>query len=193
MNRLAQLLELSEGKMRNARLWWDQTKPPAQSTRLFWSPLTNPPPPPPSPAELPTCPKSTLLLACEQQTDRKYVCYAQATPSSSHFKTNVTVTPQRNLAEMESSKNVFLSKEKRTVYFLGQHMKKHSTWDKQGQKGQSPTAASCLFICHITFTDAMSCNGVEGSHFVLRRLSMPFYTLSFHNSPILGHSWYSKR
>lgn len=81
MNRLAQLLELFEGKMRNARLWWDQTKSPAQSTRLFWSPLTNltpPPSPPPSPAELPTCPKSTLLLACEQQTDRKYVCYAQA-------------------------------------------------------------------------------------------------------------------
>ena len=186
MNRLAQRLDLSEGKIRNAWLWWDKTKRPAQVRGSSALPSLI--------GGIADMPQIYPLLSLR---GREAMTGNTSAVSSSHFKTKVklphNLCSRKELSGDGIEQKRFYIKGKGYSVFLGQHMTKYSTWDKEGQKGQSPTAASCLFKCHITFTDAMSCDGVEGSHFVLCRLSVPFYTISLHNSPILGHSWYSKR
>lgn len=160
-------------------------KTTSSSTRLLCPPITHRR----NCRHAPNLPPS--LPPRESSDDRKYVCCIFVAFQNKRKGYPTTCVREKNLNGIEQKR--FYIKGKGYCVFLGQHMTKHSTWDKEGQKGQSPTAASCLFKCHITFTDAMSCDGVEGSHFVLCRLSVPFYTISLHNSPILGHSWYSKR
>ena len=200
MNRLAQLFDLSEEKMRNAWLWWDQTKPPAQVRGSSALPSLLGGIAPNLPPAASFWPANSRRIS-GGLGGREAMTGNTSAVSSSHFKTKVklphNLCSRKELSGDGIEQKRFYIKGKGYSVFLGQHMTKHSTWDqtwdKEGQKGQSPTAASCLFKCHITFTDAMSCDGVEGSHFVLCRLSVPFYTISLHNSPILGHSWYSKR
>ena len=153
-----------------------------------------PMPSPHSRTELPTCPKFTPFSPSEgeKRWPEIRLLYLRRI-SKQTYRLPHNLCSRKELSGDEIEQKRFYIKGKGYSVFLGQHMTKHSTWDKEGQKGQSPTAASCLFKCHVTFTDAMSCDGVEGSHFVLCRLSVPFYTISLHNSPILGHSWYSKR
>ena len=135
MYRLAQLVELSEGKMRNA----DADGIRQNHQLKYDAPLPSPHPQ----AELPTRPKFNPRLSSLRTADvfpvregekrrpeirllfAGYSIFVAFQNKRKGYPT--TCVRKKNLAEMESSKNAFISKEKRTVYFLGQHMTKHST------------------------------------------------------------------
>ena len=81
-------------------------------------------------------------LACEQQTDRKYVRCAQATPSSSHFKTKVTVTPQKELSgDGIEQKRFYIKGKAYSVVFRPTH---DETFHVRQTRAEGAKSYSCI-------------------------------------------------